>query len=57
MCAAATIPEIEITPEMIEAGASEVAAYSPETTTAEDVAIEVFRAMLKARSPQNITVV
>lgn len=41
--------EIEITPEMIEAGAAEVACYSPEETTAAEVAAEVFRAMLRVQ--------
>lgn len=45
------IAEIEITPEMIEAGAAEVAAYSPETGTAQDAALAVFQAMLAARPP------
>jgi len=39
---------MEITPAMIEAGAAEVATYSPEATTAASVAVDVFVAMLRA---------
>ena len=43
--ASADVPEIEVTPEMIEAGASEVASYNPEEMTSEAAAVEVFLAM------------
>ena len=46
--AGAPADEIEITPAMIEAGAAEVAMYSPETTDAASVAEDVFKAMLRA---------
>ena len=38
--------EVEITPEMIEAGAAEVALYSPEETTTGATAVAVFEAMI-----------
>jgi hypothetical protein len=49
--AGAPVDEIEITPAMVEAGAVEVASYDPECGTSRDVAIDVFRAMLRARPP------
>jgi hypothetical protein len=53
--AGAPADEIEITPAMIEAGAVEVASYSPETGTAQEAAVDVFRAMLRAaRRPSNV---
>ena len=41
-------PEIEITPEMIEAGESELAAYDPEASRAAGAVIDIFLAMLRA---------
>jgi hypothetical protein len=41
--------EIEITPAMIEAGACEVASYSPELTNSHSLAVDVYLAMEKAR--------
>ena len=38
--------EIEITPEMIEAGAAEVALFSPEEMTTSVTAVAVFEAMI-----------
>lgn len=43
-------PEIEITPEMIEAGALEVARGNPDYFSDEEIAVKVYRAMEKART-------
>lgn len=40
------VSEIEITPEMIEAGAAEVAWYSPEEATTGATAVAVFESMI-----------
>ena len=40
------LSEIEVTPAMIEAGAAEVACYSPEEMTTGMVAVAVFESML-----------
>ena len=37
--------EIEITPEMIEAGAEEVIGFDPDRESPDDVAIRVYRVM------------
>ena len=41
--------EIEITPEMIEAGTRELALFSPEGSQLEDVCVDIFSAMIAAR--------
>ena len=44
--------EIEITPEMIEAGTLELASYDPEFESIEEAAKRVYRAMvLRQRHP------
>lgn len=45
------VAEIEITPERIEAAVAEVASYSPEATTTEATAVEVFEAMVRVYKP------
>lgn len=42
-------PEIEVTPEMVEAGVIEILKYDPELGGAADLAASVFRAMWMAR--------
>ena len=44
--------EIEITPEMIEAGAAEVACYSPEEMTTGMTAVAVFESMMSVYKRQ-----
>ena len=41
--------KVEITPEMIEAGACEIASYSPESSNSQTTAVEVYLAMEKVR--------
>jgi hypothetical protein len=41
--------EIEVTPAMLEAGAEVVSEYSPHETTADEIALEAYRAMEKVR--------
>jgi hypothetical protein len=43
-------PKIDITPEMIEAGALIIACYSGREDDPSETAIEVFRAMERART-------
>jgi hypothetical protein len=45
--------EIEVTPEMIEAGLLELYEYSPETRIAEETVVNIFKKMLMA-SPVEI---
>jgi hypothetical protein len=45
--------EIEITPEMIEAGKLELSDYTPDWCTAEEVVADVFRAMMGASKLKN----
>lgn len=45
---ATATPEIEVTPEMIEAGACIVACYSGREDDPADTAVEVFKAMIAA---------
>ena len=42
------VSETEITPEMIEAGAAAFSEYDPMFDNSESMAIEIFRAMVKA---------
>ena len=42
------LPEIEITPEMTEAGALVMVRYDPGFANEYDIAAEVFKVMLKA---------
>jgi hypothetical protein len=41
--------EIEVTPAMIEAGAGEVATYSPESSSCCEIAVDVYKAMETVR--------
>ncbi len=43
------VSEIEVTPEMIEAGACEVAFHSPDLTNSQTTAVDVYLAMEKVR--------
>jgi len=45
--------EIEITPEMIEAGADAVKGYDPEFNSPWDIATETYRAMEAVRLAQS----
>jgi len=40
---------IEVTPEMIEAGADELGLYNPDFDVRKDFAVRIFRRMLRAR--------
>jgi hypothetical protein len=41
--------EIEVTPAMVEAGAGEVATYSPENSSCYEIAVDVYKAMEMVR--------
>ena len=45
-------PEIEITPEMIEAGVEALAGYGPEGDSAEATALAIFCAMMRVARTQ-----
>lgn len=45
------IEELEITPEMIEAGVSEFYSFDPRFEDADAVVVRVFSAMLRTRAP------
>ncbi|WP_422373657.1 hypothetical protein [Hoeflea sp.] len=47
--------EIEVTPEMIEAGALSMSGYDPDFDTLESISLEIFRAMIVA-SPKGFVV-
>lgn len=42
----ATVPEIEITPEMIEAGTLELAGFNQDFESDEDAVCRIYRAMV-----------
>lgn len=46
------VPEIEITPEMIEAGVAELMLFNLDYQSWEDGAERVFEAMMAARIPE-----
>ena len=41
------LPDIEITPEMIEAGVLVLLGYDPDFSNEEDIAVEIFKTMLR----------
>ena len=46
----ATVPEIEVTPEMIEAGCREFVGFDSQLDVPEDVVREIYSAMSRAKS-------
>lgn len=48
--------EIEITPEMIEAGVVELVAYAPQADRPEGAVVDIFLAMLRARGKRRVKV-
>jgi hypothetical protein len=52
MCAETVNNEIEVTPEMLKAGALELAGYDSEFENIEEAVARLYRAMVRAKSSQ-----
>lgn len=52
-----TATEVEVTPEMIEAGAEAMAGYDRDHDTPESIAAEVFRTMTRAADEKSLFII